>query len=59
MKPLLHLSSLQVFAKGLHEKKVMTLLLFPQKSYVEVVPLPLELSGGVHLVRHDTGDGLS
>ena len=25
---------------------------------VEVVPLPLELCGGVHLVCHDTGDCL-
>ena len=25
---------------------------------MEVVPLPLELSGGVHLVCHDSGDGL-
>ena len=25
---------------------------------MEVVPLPLELSGGVDLVRHDPGDGL-
>jgi hypothetical protein len=27
-------------------------------TYVEVVTLPLELGGGVHLVRHDPGDGL-
>ena len=25
---------------------------------MEVVPLSLELGGGVHLVRHDAGDGL-
>ena len=25
---------------------------------MEVVPLPLELGGGVHLVRHDARDGL-
>ena len=27
-------------------------------TYMEVVPLPLELSRGVDLVRHDAGDGL-
>ena len=26
---------------------------------MEVVPLPLELSGGVDLVSHDAGDGLN
>ena len=28
------------------------------QAYMEVVPLALELSGGVDLVRHDPGDGL-
>ena len=26
---------------------------------MEVVPLPFELRGGVHLVRHDAGNGLA
>ena len=30
----------------------------PSATHMEVVPLPLELSGGVHLVGHDTGNGL-
>ena len=27
-------------------------------THMEVVPLSLELGGGVHLVGHDAGDGL-
>ena len=28
-------------------------------THMEVVPLPFELRGGVHLVRHDAGNGLA
>ena len=28
------------------------------ETHMEVVPLPLELSGGVHLVRHDARNSL-